>query len=192
MSNRLNVALKEWNVIVERLLAGDIALLLRKGGIEEDQGPGRFEMVHPRFLLFPSWAHQKPEMLKSDERQGAQPMAEPESITFKGYAEAGRIWQVPSRAALDTLDDLHPWNQAHLDMRWNYRPQNPLYLVALRVHRLAAEKTIPNRIAYGGCKSWVQLQDEDAANTTDAQPALEDPAFDALIAEVDNRLASAE
>lgn len=186
---KLDIALKEWQVIVALMLAGDLALLLRKGGIEEDKGPGRFEMVHPRFLLFPAWSHQKPEMLKSAHRDGAEPMAEPDEITLRGYAEAARIWQVPSREALDSLDDLHPWSDAHLDMRWNYRPENPLYLVAMRVHRLAEPKTIPNRIAYGGCKSWVELESDDAVRIAGAEPVLDDATFTEVVEQIDRRLA---
>ena len=40
----LNVALKEWAIICDRLVAGDQAILLRKGGIDEADGPGRFRL----------------------------------------------------------------------------------------------------------------------------------------------------
>ena len=112
----LNTALKEWAIICDLLLEGRLAILLRKGGIHEASGPGRFELEHPRFLLFPSWAHQKPEMIKPAYRNRVQVLDEPATITMAGWAEAAKIWRVPSRAAFDSLDDLHPWTREQIDI----------------------------------------------------------------------------
>src|SRR5690606_6397811 len=94
----LDIALKEWAVICELLLTGELAILLRKGGIHERGGPGVFELEHPRFVLYPSWAHQKPGMLKPPFAQRVEVMTqEPAQVTFEGIGEAARIWKVPSR-----------------------------------------------------------------------------------------------
>ena len=53
-------ALKEWAVTIAALAAGDQVLIVRKGGI----GEKRFELPHPRFYLFPTYAHQRPELLE--------------------------------------------------------------------------------------------------------------------------------
>src|SRR5690606_840280 len=53
----LTVALKEWAVVCDLLLEGKCSLLLRKGGVHEDRGPGRFELEHERFTLYPAWEH---------------------------------------------------------------------------------------------------------------------------------------
>ena len=186
----IDVALKEWACVCDLLLAGRFALLLRKGGIHERSGPGVFELEHARFLLFPSWAHQKPEMMKAPFREAAAPGAEPASITFRGMGEAATIWRVPSRAAFEPLDDLHPWSRAYVDMRFNYRPENPLYLVAVRVTKLAEPKTIACRKAFIGCHSWVPLEAGEGAGGVGV-PAMDDAAFDSVVARVDAAFAGA-
>jgi len=180
----IDVALKEWSCVCDLLLAGEFCLLLRKGGIHERSGPGVFELEHERFLLFPSWAHQKPGMMKPAYRDAAQPASEPESITFRGVGEAAKIWRVPSREAFDPLDDLHPWSGEYVDMRFNYRPENPLYLVAVRVTQLTQPKTIAYRNAFVGCHSWVPLEEREAASGA-GTPAISDDRFAQLMLRVD-------
>ncbi len=173
----LHVALKEWAITCDLLLEGSLALLLRKGGIHEDKGPGRFELEHDRFALFPSWAHQKPEMVKDPLRGRVQVLQEPATITLAAWAHATDVWRVPDRTRLEQLDDLHCWTAAHLDMRFSYKPQNPLYLVAVRTYRLDRAKTVKNHAQYAGCKSWVPLRTGDEVDDagspvrTDAQHA---------------------
>jgi len=178
----IDIALKEWHIVWRLMLAGELALLLRKGGIHEDRGPGRFELTHPRFAMYPAWAHQKPEMLKPPyaDRDDAQPIDEPDQVTLAGYGRAEHIWVVPDRPTFEQLDDLHPWAPAQLDMRFAYRPENPLYLVAVRAYRLPEPRTIENKLEYGGCRSWVPLDPPDHVDEAGAEPVLDDDAFEAL------------
>jgi hypothetical protein len=184
----LDIALKEWAIVCDLLLEGKLTILLRKGGIHESGGPGVFELEHPRFLLFPSWAHQKPEMTKPEYRERTQVLAEPPTITFRGVGEVARIWQVRERAALDSLQDLHCWTPAQIDMRFNYKPQNPLYLMAVRARRLAEPKTVRNTNAYGGCKSWVPLGPGDAVDDAGAVPVVDERAFAGIVGRVEATL----
>jgi hypothetical protein len=188
----LNVGLKEWSIVCDLLLEGSLTLLLRKGGIHEDEGPGEFRLEHPRFGLFPSWAHQKPEMIKPEFRPRVVVTPEPAEITFHGIGEAAKIWEVPDRPAMEKLDDLHCWTAAHLDMRFNYKPDHPLYLVAIRASRLAVPRTVVNDWQYGGCKSWVPLKDQDRLDDTAATPALSDAEFERIIARVDQTFLAAK
>jgi hypothetical protein len=186
----LDVALKEWAIVCDLLLEGRLALLLRKGGIHESGGPGVFELEHPRFLLFPSWAHQKPEMIKEPFRERVRVLDEPATIPFRGLAEAVKIWRVPSRAAIDSLDDLHCWTPAQIDMRFNYKPENPLYLMAVRAYRLANEASVPNRPEYAGCKSWVPLRPSEAVDDAGATPALSAEGFGRVVGRVESAFGS--
>lgn len=180
----LNIALKEWAIVCDLLLEGQLALLLRKGGIHEAGGPGVFELEHRRFVLFPSWAHQKPEAIKPKYRDRVQLIDEPAEITFKGFAEATHIWRVPSRETFNQLDNLHCWTSAHLDMRFNYKPERPLYLLAVRACRLAQPKTIPYHSAFAGCVSWAPLDDRQAVDESAASPVLTDNVYKKIVAHV--------
>lgn len=181
----LAIALKEWSIVCDLLLDGQLALLLRKGGIAESGGPGVFELQHRRFVLFPSWAHQKPQMIKSPYRPRVQVLDEPDQITFRGLGDAAKIWRVTSRQAFDGLDDLHCWTPQQIDLRFSYKPQRALYLLAVRVYRLAEAKTVENDRQYAGCRSWVPLKDSDQVNETGAIPVLDDAVFEAIVARVD-------
>jgi hypothetical protein len=184
----LDIALKEWAVVCDLLLDGRLALLLRKGGIHESGGPGVFELEHPRFLLYPTWAHQKPEMVKPEFRAGVVVQAEPGTVTVAGLAEVGRIWPVKDRAAFDLLNGLHCWTSEQIDMRFNYKPEHPLYLMAVRAYWLQRPRTLANTAAYGGCRSWVPLSPADAVDDVGAVPVLADTAFAAVVARVEKAL----
>lgn len=184
----LHVALKEWSVVCDLLMEGRLAILLRKGGIHEDRGPGEFRLEHDRFALFPSWAHQKPEMIKPPFRDRVRVMQEPAEIPIGAMAAVGKIWQVPGRTAFDKLDDLHCWTRQQVDMRFDYKPDHPLYLVAVRCYPLAEPKNIPNHWSYGGCKSWVPLQERDVIDDAGARPVIGDEAFAAIIRRVDEAM----
>lgn len=187
----LDTALKEWKIVCDLMAEGQLALLLRKGGIHEDRGPGRFEMDHQRFLLFPSWLHQKPEMIKPGARDRVELLDEPERVTLTAYGEAANIWEVPSRPAMEKLDDLHCWTAAQLDMRFGYRPENPLFLVAVRVFRLEKPVEIDNLLEYGGCRSWVPLRAEHRVDPEGAISVVDDRAFAKMVGRIDETFAAA-
>lgn len=188
----LTIALKEWAAVCDLLVEGKLAIVLRKGGIHEDTGPGRFRLEVPRFALFPAWEHQDSGKLKPPFRERVEVFdAEPAMLPIKGYAEAARIWQVPSRAAFDALDDLHCWTHEQIDMRFNYKPDRPIYLLALRAYQLPGARTIANNPRYAGCRSWVDLNAEDAIDESGATPAMDDAAFGAIVERVTRAMGSA-
>ncbi len=184
----IDVALKEWAIVCDLLAAGRCCLVLRKGGIAEFDGPGRFRLEHERFALFPAWEHEKLEWIKPGWLEGLRDTpveTEPSEIALKAWAEVGGAWTVPSREAFDRLDDLHPWTREQIDMRFNYKPDRPLWLLALRVHRLDEPKAIPNRDTFAGCRSWVPLDGEDALEAEGATPTIGDASFEAVKARVE-------
>jgi hypothetical protein len=168
----LQVALKEWDVVCRALADGRQMLLLRKGGIYE--AAGEFELEHRRFLLFPTLVHQNPKMLKQSE-QLETVAVEPSRICLSAAAEVTDIIPVSGRAAMDALDDQHVWGPPLIDMRFGYKPQNPLYLLLLRVYRLARLVTVDNTPEYAGCKSWVRL--EQPVATDEALPVLDEARY---------------
>lgn len=181
----LNVALKEWQIVCDLLLEGELAVLLRKGGIHETGGAGVFELEHPRFALFPAWLHQVPNRMKPRYRKRVERIRqEPAEVTLRGLGVVDHIWPVPSRAAFDQLDDMHCWSRPQIDMRFRYKPERPLYLMAVRVYRLNEPKTIPNRETYAGCKSWVPLTPEDGVDDQHVTPVLADVDFNRVVERV--------
>jgi hypothetical protein len=152
----LSTALKEWSVVCSALETGRQLILLRKGGIVE--AIGGFELEQSQFLLFPTYLHQNVQMLKPDAQAGVTPRdTEPEEITIRSAAEVTDIIRLSERSQMDALDAHHIWTAPLIDMRFNYRPKNPLYLLIVRAYRLPEAVTIRNTPDYAGCKSWVPL-----------------------------------
>ena len=182
----IKTALKEWDLVISAMLAGRQAVLLRKGGILE--ADNQFELEHPRFLFFPTFVHQDPRMVKPEFRAGIKTLREePEKIEIRAWGEAAKIVEVPSRAALEKLDDLHVWAPPLLDMRFSYRPEKPLYLVVVRAYRLKVPVVIENTIEYAGCKSWVPL--EQPIDVSSSDPAMAAEALDNLLERVERTFA---
>jgi hypothetical protein len=177
MFERNHFALKEWAAVVEALATGRQTVLLRKGGVEEEGGGFRIE--HPEFFLYPTFEHQhrrfiRPEFLGDFDRAlTAQPPGE--AVLIKAYAVVGAYFSVRNLDTLRALSEFHIWNEDFLRMRIAYKPEKPLHLVALRVHALPPV-TLPFRVEYRGCKSWVELDRE--LSTAGAEPALANAKFE--------------
>jgi hypothetical protein len=174
LPDSLNIALKEWASVCDALSTGRQILLLRKGGISESIGG--FEVEHREFLLFPTYLHQSTDQLKPEAHQGFQPhSAEPAQVRISLAGQITDILRLQSRQQMDDIEDQHIWAAPLIDMRFNYRPKNPLYLLLVRAYRLVEPVTIQNTPAYAGCKSWVPLERPIA--TSSARPILDETNF---------------
>jgi hypothetical protein len=171
----LQVGLKEWAVVCRALEQGRQTVLLRKGGIYE--AAGEFEVEHREFLLFPTYLHQNLRMLKPAEHAGFEPRsAEPDQVTISAAGVVTDILELQSRDQIEAIDDEHVWTSPLIDMRFNYRPENPLYLLLVRAYRLERPTQLVNTPAYAGCKSWVPL--DRAIELGHAMPAIDDAAYE--------------
>jgi hypothetical protein len=168
LSPALQIGLKEWDSVCTALQEGRQIVLLRKGGISEHAG--QFTVEHAQFLLFPTFLHQKKLMLKPAAQAGFQERStEPDEIHLSTAGIVTDIIQLQTRQQMDLIDDTHIWTAPLIDMRFNYRPENPLYLMLVRAYRMAKPVDIHNTPAYAGCKSWVPLdQTIDTANSAAA------------------------
>src|SRR5262245_51525037 len=166
-------ALKEWAVTVAALAAGDQVLILRKGGI----GEKRFELPHPRFYLFPTYAHQRPELvIPAGRERFADPLAqreEPARLPLPAYAELHSAHPVADPEALAALDGLHILAPSYAQERLRWRRKHPLWAAVLRVWVLPGAPVLEDAAAYGGCVSWVDLPESIGAPAA-RRPALDD------------------
>lgn len=168
-------ALKEWQVAVDALSTGKTVILLRKGGIREVGG--RFSVAHDRVLLYPTYEHQKPHLLQPEYAHLVTPVESgwhPETIEITAWADITDTLQVTDPKRVEALLPFLIWNEAFISDRLNWKPNQPLYVLLLRVHQLAEPKTIPYDSAYGGCKSWIDLL---AAISLEGKPTLSDQEY---------------
>jgi hypothetical protein len=168
----MNIALKEWSSVIAALDQGHQIFLLRKGGIVEQKRG--FEVRHKSFLLYPSFEHQHALSLKAEFRHLAQPPPGP-GILISHMADVTDVRIAPNVRDRLVEDTANIWNESLIDMRYNYRPDLPLFVLVLRAYRLRQPVTIPDRPSYAGCKSWVNLTEEIAAEHV--TPILDDAAF---------------
>jgi hypothetical protein len=155
-------ALKEWAVAIKALREGRQILLVRKGGIREETRD--FRIVADRFLLFPTYEHQRPDLLQEpfvadlQEILGAQ--GHPTRVRIDTWAELTDQFEVTEPWQVDAVAQHYCWSQRYAEERLRWRPRKPLLLMAVRVHRIATPMDVESRPEYGGCKSWLELAED--------------------------------
>lgn len=172
-----NVALKEWAVTVEALERGSQILLLRKGGISEESRD--FRPIHSQFLLYPTFEHQRPELMKPHFAQTLQTTldSKPDSstVTFTHWAELKEAIELTDQAVMGRISEFHIWSDDYAESRLRWKPRSPLTAMLLRVYRLGKPQQIPYHSSFGGCKSWVQLESDIALG--DLTPVISNEEF---------------
>jgi hypothetical protein len=170
-------ALKEWASVIEALKTGGQVLLLRKGGIAE--AGGVFRVEQQEFSLYPTFLHQnkqhiRPEFHAIFDRvvQGAAAMGR---VRIDSYAVVEQVIQATDLARLHKLESSHIWTPAYIDLRYQYKAENPLFGLLVRVYRLARPVEFEETETYRGCKSWVTL--DFAIDTAGCTPVLSDKEF---------------
>lgn len=182
-----SIAFKEWATVIRALETGQQTLLLRKGGISED---GAFRIQHHSFLLYPTYEHQYTDLLQPqwhDLMRATNAEAPPiDRIRITGYAEIADLFQLEDKATVLALRDHYVWNEEYVRMRFNFKPEWPLYGMLLRAYRLPEPFELPHRKEYGGCKSWIILERE--LPVEDAIPALAEEEFQARLEQIRSKL----
>ncbi len=174
----LRHTLKEWAVAVRALERGETALVVRKGGIREKA----FAVADRRFLLLPGYEHQRRELLKPEYRELLREipdLTDDGPLRFSSFAEVRGAYEISEPGSLAAIDPYHIWTPEYAESRFRWRPKKPLTVLALRVYLLQETVDLPYSEAYGGCKSWIEL--EKPVPIAGARPALEDDAFDGLV-----------
>jgi hypothetical protein len=172
----MNIALKEWAVVIDALASGRQLFLLRKGGIAE--GKRGFELLHRRFLLFPTWEHQHREALQPGWRERFDALEPPDAsvVELRYFAQAHDIVRAPDDLEpFLTASADHVWTREFFEKRYEYRPDLPLYVVAVRTFELSEPVRIENDRRYRGCRSWVELYQD--VPTDGARELLSENAF---------------
>lgn len=170
-------ALKEWAAIEQVLAAGEVSLLLRKGGLWERRDG--FEMEHRQFWIFPTLYHQNPDELRSDfgwaleSAEAAHP--EGDRVRLEHFAVVSDAFRVESLESLRAITGHQALTEATIEARFHYRNRPYLHALILRIYRHSSPHLIRNTLGYEGCVSWVEL-DEGLA-TTGAVPVLDDGHF---------------
>ena len=173
-----DIALKEWAVAVKALAKGEQILILRKGGIHK--ADKEFRVVHPEFVLYPTYEHQRAELVKAgsrdDLRQSLVENDSPGMVKFGYWCEVTDKFEVSDQEALDSVAPYHIWTTDYASKRLHWRPKQPLTVALLRVYAMERPQSLPALGEYGGCKSWVDLAED--VGLGDMTPALSDAEYE--------------
>ncbi|MBY9080413.1 DUF1802 family protein [Paenibacillus sp. HN-1] len=158
--NQSPVALKEWASAVDALCGGDQILVLRKGGIAEETR--RFELKSRFFYLFPTYEHQRIELMKEEykpyvERSFSDYDSESGAVVLKACAEATDDLEIYDFEQLELLSPFHVWSDQLAEERLKWKAKQPLHVLLLRVYLLEVPAVIPMLPEYSGCRSWIAL-----------------------------------
>ncbi len=160
----VRTAFKEWAAICRALASGRQDVILRKGGIVEPGGAFRPE--HARFLLLPTFLHQSAESLVPEARDllvGIDDDRPAEgTVVFTHVAFVRAAHRITDRRALDRFRHRHVWAESVVDERF-HRWQDELHVLEVSVTPLPSPVTLPWQESYGGCRSWVEIDEAEGA-----------------------------
>jgi len=161
-----HTALKEWSAVIDALAHGRQIVLIRKGGIADP----KFGVEADRFYLYPTFFHQA---------EGV----EPTEVTIGYWAEVVKTWRISEQEWLYRLEPHVVMPRETLDARYRFRPDQALYVIAVRTFALAASVTVPVKKEYLGCRSWVSVDEE--IDVDGSRAAMMDSQLNDRIAAID-------
>ena len=189
------VAFKEWAVTVRALAEGEQLLTLRKGGIREEHK--HFEIEHDRFFLYPTFDHQRSDLVRASHRpeleraleEGVWPdgepppgaisrdggIVQPERVRIRAWAEVAASYLITDARSIDALSPFHVWTADYAAKRLAWKRRHPLHVMLLRTYRIPRPVTVRVREEYRGCRSWLELHRQLPFEGT---PVLSDEEFE--------------
>ena len=187
-ANQCQIALKEWAITVRALSQGEQILLLRKGGIHESGKD--FRVIHPEFLLYPTYEHQREDLLLEKHQPALRQLLSEtpagDEITFSHWARVEEVLEIADQDKVDDLSPFYIWTKEYAQSRLRWKPMLPLAIMLLRVYRMEQPVTVPFLPEYKGCTSWVEVLTD--VNLGQLQPALSDDEFQRQVAEIKGSL----
>jgi hypothetical protein len=165
-----HTALKEWSNVIDALGQGSQIVLLRKGGIAD----ATFGIEAERFYLYPTYFHQ------------GETAPRP-SVTITHWCEVVKVLEARDAGELRRLERFVVIPRDTLEARGRFRPDQALRVIGVRTFALAQPANIAFRDAYGGCLSWISLDEE--IDVTGSVPVLDERTLQARLQEVTVELA---
>ena len=183
-------ALKEWAVLVDAMARGELIAMVRKGGIREQRAG--FSVRHDRFLLYPTFFHEKVNELAPRYGAGLESSharkPDPGTIRIECVADVVGMWQVSDLETLRVIEGEHGMSWSAVESRFHYKNRPGVQVIAVRVSKLAQPVVVPETRRYLGCVSWVEL--DDAVDVSNVTPVLDDASLMMRLARLRNALSS--
>lgn len=156
----MTTAFKEWALIVDALGSGKQNIILRKGGIVEEDGD--FSLKSKKFVLFPTQFHQTNEQIKESWRpflDGNKYQVDQNHIRVEYYVEVADSKIISDWETLKKLENFHAWSEDVVKEKFD-RWEKSVHLLIIQVFQLLEPHTIELKPEYSGCKSWIELEED--------------------------------
>lgn len=176
----MQIAFKEWAIIVEALGRGEQIVVLRKGGIAE--GRGGFRAEHERFWLFPTQFHQQAEGVLPEAAERFAEMKPPAEgiVPIQFACEVIEARELKTLEQAQRLSSQHIWREGIIADRFDWGRDRSIYAMAVAVRGFGEAEAVPLLEGYGGCRSWVEL--ETPLDISAAEPVLSKEDFEEKLA----------
>ena len=154
----MTLAFKEWSFIVDALGKGKQSIILRKGGIAEENGD--FNLKGKKFILYPTIFHQAEQLLKPQwlpYLNGNKFHPNQDKVKIQYYAEVAESTTISDWNTIAKLNNWHAWKEEVIKERferWN-KNVNLLVLQTFELPQIYELDILPQ---YGGCNSWTDLE----------------------------------
>jgi len=178
-------ALKETASVIEALLDGDQAVLLRKGGMGEDG----FDLEADRFLMLPTRKSKKKGRYERHNDLLTDERFDTEEIVAAAEATSVEKVTVDPDSYPEVLLDETVFNRQGVEKKVGYKTDVLLSLVFVRVYRIEPAVALEMREEYGGCTSWVELGEQFEI---DVEPVLSDEEYREKVGRIKEVLSSYE
>ena len=96
----------------------------------------------------------------------------PDTVIIDTLAEVVEILEITEPERVTALTDFYICTDDYAQYRLKWRPKHALSIILLRAMKLKRPQAIPVLPRYGGCVSWVEL--EEAINVTGASAVVPD------------------
>jgi hypothetical protein len=195
------IAFKEWAVTVRALAEGEQLLTLRKGSLHDPDLD--FQLEHDRFFLYPTFDHQRAELVRESHRpelaraleegvwSDGEPspaamlreglLSQPDRVRIRAWAEVAACFTISDRRSVDALSPFYVWTTDYAEKRLSWARRHPLHVILLRTYRIPRPVTVKVRDEYGGSRSWLELTRDLPFEGT---PVLSDEEFERASEEI--------
>ncbi len=195
------IAFKEWAVTVRALAEGEQLLTLCQCTSREPEKD--FHLEHERFFLFPTFDHQRSDLVRESHRpelaraleegvwsegepspqamlrEGA--ITQPERVRIRAWAEVAACFTINDRRALDALSPFYVWTTDYAEKRLAWARRRPLHVILLRTYRIPRPVTVKVRDDYNANRRWLDLTRDLPFEGT---PVLSDEEFERASEEI--------
>jgi hypothetical protein len=141
---------------------GEQTVFLRKGGIDEKG----FVVESSEFLLYPSFFHAEPTLLKPGmkERYQEAAMIDPKSLSellLQTYVKVTGRWATNDPEVASKISAFHIGTDEFLANRLKWRRGAPITIIELQAFKLREPIVIRPALVHFGCFSWIKLLPSD-------------------------------